>query len=157
MEELFYKIVKADENDWDEAMELAWRTFLKFEAPQYEQEGIDNFLNFISGELLHTMFLNGDYVMYVAKDNADRIIGVASMRAVRHISLLFVDEKFHRKGIARALLSRLQSDLKGEIKLTVNAAPYATEFYHKVGFWDTNVMQKTDGITYTPMTCLVRI
>ncbi len=39
----------------------------------------------------------------------------------------------------------------GQTSVTVNAAPYAVEFYHKVGFEDTDEEQTLAGITYTPM------
>ncbi len=151
-------ITKATPDDWEAAMELCWRTFLKFEAPVYSQEGIDNFLKFISGAELHKMFLIDEYKMYVAREEgSDEIIGVTSVRNRNHVSLLFVDERYHRMGIGRALLKRLQRQPEGDIKLTVNAAPYAVEFYHKLGFIDSDSMQESDGIKYTPMTCLSAI
>lgn len=149
-------ILKATEEDWEPAMEVAWRTFLKFEAPEYGQEGTDNFLSFISGEELFKMFLCGEYKTYVAKD-ADTVIGVGALRSANHVSLLFVDEKYHKKGIARGLIKALSENAasSGKFFLTVNAAPYAVEFYRKVGFKETDSMQKKDGITYLPMTCII--
>ena len=35
--------------------------------------------------------------------------------------------------------------------MTVNAAPYALGFYHKLGFWDLAPQQKKEGIIYTSM------
>ena len=40
---------------------------------------------------------------------------------------------------------------EGHHAITVNAAPYAVEFYHKVGFYDTDKEESNDGIRYTPM------
>ena len=34
------EIVKASIYDWDSVIDLAWRTFLKFEAAEYGAEGI---------------------------------------------------------------------------------------------------------------------
>ena len=38
-----------------------------------------------------------------------------------------------------------------ERNYTVNASPYAVEFYHKMGFVDVSKEIFKDGITYTPM------
>lgn len=140
-------------DEWEPAMELCWRTFLKYEAPVYSKEGTENFLNFISDEQLYKMFLNGDYKVFVAvKDN--KIVGVGSLRAGSHISLLFVDEKYHRQGIGRKLIKEMQKSMNRTlgIKMTVNASPYGEEFYHKLGFIDSGDKVQTDGIIYTPMT-----
>ena len=54
------KIRQANIYDWDEAIALAWRTFLRFEAKDYGQEGVDSFRDFLSDSLLRRMFLMGD-------------------------------------------------------------------------------------------------
>lgn len=151
-------IARADEDDWEDAMELAWRTFLKFEANEYGKEGTDNFLSFISGEELFKMFRIGEYPMAVAKDG-NKIVGMAALRSGHHVSLLFVDEKYHHRGIATRLLSFVQEEFlhPADIRLTVNAAPYAVGFYKKVGFLEADDFQKKDGITYMPMVCLSEI
>lgn len=146
----------AETEDWKEAMQLAWRTFNKFEAPEYTKEGIDNFRDFVFDEKLKEMFENGYYKVYVALDN-DKIVGMISLRDVNHISLLFVDENYHRRGIGSKLVQVLQDDLfreTGQMMLTVNAAPYAEAFYHRVGFINRGLRTITDGITYTPMELL---
>ena len=53
-----------------------------------------------------------------------------------------------------ALLKTVFTFVKSEDQkreVTVNAAPYAVDFYHKIGFLDLNTEQQTDGIRYTPM------
>ena len=151
-------IAPARKDEWESAMEVAWRTFLKFEAPEYTKSGTEHFLEFISGEQLYKMFLCGEYKLMVARDG-ERVIGVASLRAGGHVSLLFVDERYHGQGIGRKLVSALQSNYLagGSIQLTVNAAPYAVGCYEKLGFIKTDDMKTADGITYLPMRCMVRI
>ena len=152
------EISVAQKEDWEPAMELAWKTFLKFEAGEYGKEGTDHFLEFISDEKLFKMFTIGEYKLAVAKQNG-RIAGLVSLRSGCHISLLFVDESLHRRGIGKALLSFAQERfLNGpDVKLTVNAAPYAIGFYKKVGFAETDDLQHADGIIFQPMCCLSRI
>ena len=151
-------IAPARNDEWESAMEVAWRTFLRFEAPDYTKEGVDHFLTFISGEQLYKMFLCGEFKVMVARDG-ERVVGVASLRAGCHVSLLFVDEKYHKRGIGRKLIAALQQHFLAEgcVQLTVNAAPYAIGFYEKLGFIKTDDMKTADGITYLPMRCMVRI
>lgn len=147
------QIRRANIYDWDEAIALAWRTFLKFEAKDYGQEGIDSFREFLSDALLRRMFLTGEYPVFIALDNGKQA-GMISLRNRKHISLLFVEEGHHHRGIGRRLIERLEDYSRreyGERKITVNAAPYAVGFYHQIGFEDVAPPLSKDGIIYTPM------
>lgn len=140
-------------SDWDGAMDLAWNTFVRFDAPDYSPEGIENFRKFVNDEMLRNMFIAGHYQLFVAVDEG-RYVGMLSLRERKHISLLFVDERYHRHGIASALLtyvSRYALTEEGVDKLTVNSSPYAIGFYHKKGFRDLQSETEADGIRYTPM------
>ena len=140
-------------SDWDGAMKLAWETFARFNAPDYSQEGIDNFRNFIGDDMLRKMFVAGHYQLFVATEG-DRYVGMLTLREKKHISLLFVDRDYHRNGVATALL-RYVCDYaiseEGVDTLTVNAAPYAVGFYHKKGFRDVAEELSKDGIRFVPM------
>ena len=134
-------------------MDLAWKTFERFNAPEYSDEGIHNFHNFVRDDMLRNMFIVGEYQLFVAVDD-DRYVGMLSLRERKHISLLFVDEDYHRHGIATALLNyvcKYVATEEGLDSLTVNASPYAIGFYHKRGFRDTDNETTRDGIRYTPM------
>ena len=65
MDEVTYRA--AYKSEWDICMDLAWRTFLKFDAPDYPQEGIDNFREFVTDEVLKNMFHSGEYQLFVPK------------------------------------------------------------------------------------------
>lgn len=148
-----YQIRMARESDWEAAMDLAWRTFLKFEAADYRPEGVESFQNFISDQWLKKMFIKGEYLMMLAMEG-EEIIGLITMRNTNHISLLFVDENYHRQGVGSSLIGAIESFLQTETNLrymTVNAAPYAIDFYHKIGFWDLTGQQEKEGIFFTPM------
>lgn len=151
--ETSYQIRSAYRDEWEDAMALAWRTFLRFEAGVYSAEGVQNFENFITDTTLYRMFVMGAYQMFVALDR-DKIIGMVTLRDSTHISLLFVDEKYHRQGIGRALLGCLMDYMAKEMgihKVTVNASPYGVGFYHRLGFQDLRPEEQRDGIIYTPM------
>ena len=143
----------AVESDWEPAMKLAWETFLIFEAQEYSEEGIESFRDFISDQWLKNLFLRGSYQMITAWKE-EKLVGFISVRNKCHISLLFVDKRYHRKGIGRNLIEKLGEYLITEVGIdymTVDSAPYATEFYHKLGFWDLAPRQEKQGIIYTSM------
>lgn len=153
MSEIPYLVRSAYREEWDDAMALAWKTFLQFEAGEYTAEGIRNFENFITDTTLHRMFLLGSYQMFVVLDRK-KIIGMLTLRNTSHISLLFVDARYHRQGVGRALIEYMREYLLSEAgisKVTVNAAPYGVAFYHKIGFRDIRPEETRDGIRYTPM------
>lgn len=156
---IFIEDAKPDE--WDEAMTLVFKTFLKFEADEYGKAGTDSFMRFISDERLFKMFEMGLYKVAVAKDNG-KIVGVSSLRNGNHISLLFVDEKYHGQHIGKSLISYMQKHYLCDTKndsylLTVYAAPYAVEFYKHIGFFETASLMEADGITYIPMTLVTML
>ncbi len=148
-----YTIRWALPEDWDPAMDMVWRTFLKFEGRDYSQEGIDNFDTFIHDGTLRKLFLNGRYQVLVALDGI-RVVGLASVRNGNHLSLLFVDENYHRQGIGRELMRGLCYYLKkevGERSMTLTAAPYAVDFYKKLGFYALRPEEQVSGIRVTSM------
>lgn len=140
-------------SEWEEAMRLAWDTFVLYEAPEYSREGINNFKNFVNDPILKTLFIDGKYRTLAAFDR-DFMVGILGVRNETHISLLFVDSDYHRRGIGRRLLKEMFKLVKAEYsknEMTVNSSPYGVGFYHKIGFVDTDTEQLTDGIRYTPM------
>lgn len=147
-----WNIHPASREEWKPAMDLAWRTFLRYEAGDYTNDGIRSFKEFVSDGRLEKLFLNGSYQLFVATEN-EEVVGMISKRDIKHISLLFVDEAHHKCGIGKALITYLAAELaKDHITgMTVNAAPYGVGFYHKIGFQDIGVEEEAEGIRYTPM------
>lgn len=148
-----YSIMPARLDQWDDAMEMAYRVFLKFESKEYGKEGTDSFVDFITNPKLITMFKNGLYIVYLAMVD-EKIVGIISLRSGNHISLLFVDKDYHRKGIAAALIKTVQDNLLRNTeyeKMTVNASPYGIPFYEKMGFKSTGEQTVIQGMIITPM------
>ena len=52
--------------EWEDAMALVWRTFLKYEACDYEEEGVRSFLDFITDERLKKLHMIGEYPVMAA-------------------------------------------------------------------------------------------
>lgn len=152
-EELPYEIRFMNRDEWEEAMGLTWKTFLEFEGNDYSPEGIRSFEDFITNSGLKRMFIMGTYQVMAAFWGG-RMVGIISLRNETHISLLFVDGHYHRRGIGRALILALAEYVKTEIgkkRLTVNASPYGVDFYHRLGFQDLGPERQQDGIIFTPM------
>ncbi len=148
-----YKIRWARSEDWQEIMEMVWRTFMEFEASDYTEEGILNFRDFITNGKIFQMFEKGTYPMLVATDG-EKIIGQISVRNRNHISLLFVDRNYHKQGVGRSLILSMAEFLKkecGEIYMSVKAAPYAVGFYRRCGFHACAPEEEYSGIRVMPM------
>ena len=139
---------------WDDATELAFRVFLKYEAKEYGEKGTDSFMKFLTSPSLEKLFKADKYIVYIAMKGND-IIGVASVRSGNHLSLLFVDEDYHRQGVASNLIKTVQDYLLRETDyqtLTVHSSPYGIPFYERMGFKATDdQITAEDGIIYTPM------
>ena len=148
-----YEVRWAKADEWAPAMRMIWKTFLKYEGKDYTEEGIRNFCEFITDDALYVSFLKGEYQMMVALDD-ERVIGAASVRSHNHLSLLFVDEEYHYRGVGRTLMNRMCEYLKkeaGERYMSLNAAPYAVNFYRKLGFRTVRPEGVYSGIRVTSM------
>ena len=145
------------DNEYETAMGLAWKTFLRFEAEDYTPQGVKSFEEFITNQTLKKLYDTGQYPIFVAVSEGE-LIGMISLRCRTHISLLFVDERYHYLGVGRSLIEYVCtyiSEQLGEFKVTVNASPYAVGFYHRLGFTDMGPEQLSDGVRYTPMSLIL--
>ncbi len=136
--------------EYGAALDLAWRVFLQYEAPDYSQQGVDNFYAAIhDSEYIAKLRVYGAY-------EAETLVGVLATRSEgAHIALFFVDGRYHRRGVGKSLFTLACTD-NTTGKLTVNSSPYAVEVYRHLGFRETAAEQLTDGIRYTPMECILR-
>lgn len=158
MNKLDFIVRPIREDEWELGIQLAWDTFLIFEAPEYSAKGIQNFRDFVRDPQLKQKYINGEYPMYGAFIDKE-MIGVLGVRNTDHISLLFVDAKYHNCGVASALVRNIFAIARERYRLeqmTVNSSPYAVEFYHKMGFEDLSNEIVTDGIRFTPMRAEIR-
>ncbi|MFV0402109.1 MAG: GNAT family N-acetyltransferase [Oscillospiraceae bacterium] len=138
--------------DLREAMELVWDVFEEFEAPDYSPAGVDEFQQYIDQKAMGERLLCGELLLWGAFDE-EELVGVLALRPPGHISLLFVDKKHHRQGIARGLMEDAAAHALGEgcNVLTVHASLYGEEAYRHMGFVPTGEKTTENGITYIPM------
>lgn len=142
------------EKDLPTALDLVWSVFCRYEAPEYTQEGVDVFRDFIALDTMTRMMDAGVLRFWGAFDRR-RIVGVIAVRGFSHISLLFVDPDFHRKGIARMLFEQVMAFAVTHDchEITVHSSPYAVSFYENLGFTAIATEQEKQGIRSTPMVC----
>ena len=138
-------IRKVFKEEIPEALALIWKVFIEYEAPDYTEEGIKEFKKAID---------DNNWVeereFYGAFDENNKIIGVIATKDTNHISLFFVDGKYHRQGIGRKLYNKVK-ELNKEGYFTVNSSPYAHEVYKHLGFIDTDKKQCINGLIFFPM------
>lgn len=127
------------------------RVFNAFEAPDYSQQGVDEFFKYIETDAMADRLKTGQLFMVVCTVGGT-LAGVLAYRPW-HVSLLFVEEAFQRQGIARQLFQRMTERAKeqGTEIITVNSSPYAVEIYQRLGFASTDEEQTVNGIRFTPM------
>ena len=148
-----YEIRFIKDEEWADAMDLVYHTFLQFDAPMFTESGIAHFRNFIMDPALKQMYATGSFQM-VGAFEGNRIIGVVALRNDHHISLLFVEEGYQKQGVGRKLvrvIAEYSRDKLHQEYMTVNSSPYAVDFYHRLGFEDISEEVLEDGIFYTPM------
>ena len=137
---------KVKENEIKDTMDLAWKVFLEYEAPDYSEEGILEFRRSINDpEFISKLDVYGAY----SEDN-NELLGMIATRGGNHIALFFVDAKYHRMGIGKMLYSTV-CDLNKDDYFTANSSPYAKGVYEHLGFTCTNDEQVVNGIRFYPM------
>lgn len=139
-----YPVRRLNSEEIPAALELSWRVFQEFEAPEYSPEGVAVFRASLDDpERNRQMDFYGAFA-------GDKLVGVLSMRAPQHIGGFFLEAAYHRRGIGKKLFEAMRRDYSRQV-FTVNSSPYAVEVYRHLGFVPTDTEQLTDGLRYTPM------
>lgn len=148
-----YEIRVLCADDVPVAMDLVWRVFEEFEAPDYSDEGVAEFKAFIEPSFFTSKMISGEFRLWGAFE-CETLVGVIAIKPPLHIALLFVDKQYHRRGVARKLFETIIADrtvVAGHSRITVNSSPYAVEAYRHLGFIRTDTEQTKNGLRYTPM------
>jgi len=135
-----------------EALALVWDVFSQFDAPDMEPQGIMVFRDFTQ---LHSIekLVDSKVLTFTGAFVSNKLVGVLAMRGPTHISLLFVDPVYHRRGVARALFEQAKKETSGEVHrgITVNSSPYGVSFYRRLGFVKLEAEKEVNGMRITPM------
>ncbi|MCL1982466.1 MAG: GNAT family N-acetyltransferase [Clostridiales bacterium] len=148
-------IKEVGKDDLGQAIGLVNRVFSEFVAVDYSEQGRKTFSDYLKGKLedISADIISRHKKMWACRECGE-IVGVIATRDVSHVSLMFVDKRHHRKGIARQLMSHVLEEIgqNGAItEMTVNSSPYAVKAYERLGFEKTGEQQEKDGIIFTPM------
>jgi GNAT superfamily N-acetyltransferase len=150
-EELLIRSIQED--DIQQVSALMLRAFWLDIAPLLRPLGIATLQIFFSPEALHRR-LAQDHFILVA-ELAQRLLGMVDVRQGKHITSLFVDPPYQRKGVGRALLQaalncmrQVNPDLQ---EITVNASPNAVQAYENFGFQPVGDLQERNGVLFIPM------
>lgn len=140
------EIKKIEDCNVSDIRELVTNVFMKFEAPDYSDEGITAFFD--------TTINNQEYMCSLAVYGAyidHKLVGtIATRNNGNHIALFFVDGSYHGQGIGRQLFKTVVQHATAH-RITVNSSPYAKDIYHHFGFKDTDEEQIVTGIRFIPM------
>ena len=143
------EIRKVKKEELKDTVDLAWNVFLKFEAPDYSEEGIEEFRSSIyDPEFVSKLEVYGAF-------EEDKIIGMIATRDMNHIAMYFVDEKYQGQGIGRKLYDTV-CEVNTDNFFTANASPYAKEIYEHMGFECLQGMQQVNGIKFYPMKGIIK-
>ena len=106
------------------ALQLILETFLQFEAPDYSQQGIDSFYEFISNQgIIDSLEFFGAF------DNNTLRGVIAANDNRKHICCFFVSAVYQKQGIGKQLLNFV---LNGEESIN-EQNPRAVGFYEYMG------------------------
>lgn len=82
------------------------------------------------------------------------LAGFIAMRDTTHLFHLFVERSWHRRGLARALWTRVRGEIdatRPPRRHTVNSSLMAVPVYRAFGFVETGPVTRAHGIAYVPM------
>ena len=138
------EIRKIKKDEMKEALELVWKTFLEYEAPDYTEEGILEFRKTIE---------NKEWISkrdFFGAFEENKILGVIAIKDYSHIALFFVVGNYHRRGIGKQLFQKV-CELNKSGFYTVNSFPYAKIIYEHLGFKCLDNEQCINGLRFYPM------
>lgn len=132
---------------------LVLRSFSAFIAPGLTEEGRAEICNFAQPENLATRHAAGHLTLVAEID--DQLAGMIQIRCPSHVLMLYVDEPFHRRGIAQHLMQTAVERIRLEFPevelVTVNSSTYAVTAYHRMGFEAISEELCQGGVVFTPM------
>lgn len=146
------KIREAKLSDTQAISNLARSLSKKYVAPEFHAEARDAFLKSMTVDGIRQLIGSG--LRYHLAEINGNIVGIIGMKDNVHLYHLFVDEYFHRKGIARLLWNTAMKSCKtagnpGEF--TVNSSRYAQRVYESFGFVAQSAPHERNGIVTIPM------
>ncbi len=136
-----------------EACNLVARSFNEFIAPGFTEQGVEEFFKYANPRALKKRAESGYFTM-VAESEGE-LAGMIELRGDNHLSMLYVDKAFHRRGVAKELVRQAVEEVSsnsGSPKdITVNSSRYAVPFYESLGFIQFEDEKTIYGVIHVPM------
>ena len=144
--------MRAEETDAVAA--FARRVYDDAIAPHESPEGRATYARYASPDAMRARA--ADHAVTVAEDGggpAATLVGMLEVRGGTHVSMLFVDARRRRAGVARALLAHAFGVPAAWPALTVNSTPHAVGAYARLGFVadDGGAVVERHGLRFVPM------
>ena len=132
---------------------LIVESFTEFIGPEYTEEGRAEFLRHVEPGALVERTRSNHFVLVAMA--GEEPAGVIDIRDNDHVSLLFVDTRHQRHGVARELLERALAIARpakpGLERVTVNSSRFGVPAYERLGFRQTGPERTVNGIVFIPM------
>ena len=146
-----YEIRLATNDEIPLALDLAWRMFVKYDSRDYGAAHTERMRKAIEDRLKDLSIYEQRLILVALIDN--KVVGMLETYGTNRISLLFVDSEYQHKGIATAMMRRIESELKnrGYDKIVLNSSPYGRPFYENYGFIVVEKEKNPDTPWKTPM------
>ncbi len=132
---------------------LVRASFDEFIGPEYTQQGVGEFYQYVEPEALEQRTQADHFVLVAVAD--ERPIGMIEIRQNNHVALLFVDKQYQHHGIAKELLRRALAEARTKTqnleRVTVNSSRYGVPAYEKLGFRQTGPERTVNGIVFIQM------
>lgn len=141
-------IREISKNEIKTALKLVWEVFLEYESKSCSKEEIEDFKNRLNNQLWID-----ERKFYGAFEN-NEILGVIATKGKTHITLFYVDSKYHNKGIGRKLYDKIEK-LNNKGFFTVISSTYAHDIYKHLGFIDID--KYSENKNFYPMKKILNI
>lgn len=138
-------IRQLNNREYNEAVELSLKVFMECGTTDFDDSGLNTFKDFI-----YNKSLMNELTIFGAFDDSELVGIIGTKNKGQHISLFFINPKYHRKGIGRNLFDYAYSN-QTVAQITVNSSTFAVRFYENLGFTKAAEEQVTNGLRYTPM------
>lgn len=128
---------------------LVARTFNEFIAPEFSEEGVEEFFKYANPRAFQKRLESGYFAM--VSETKGKLAGMIEIKGSSHLSMLYVDKAFHRKGVAKGLIKETIQILDTSSDITVNSSRYAVPFYEGLGFIQFEEEKTIYGVIHVPM------
>ncbi len=141
-------------SEYAQTCDLVMEMFNKYNAQECTEEGLRLFSCIARPDVIAKGMLEGDVTWVAATEK--KVIGVIKIHRENHIHLLFVDDTWHGKGIARQLfaaaLLHVRENYPEKSHITVNSSSFAVPVYRALGFSTAGNPATKHGVRIVPMT-----